>query len=48
MTQRNFELFFVTAVNVLVRPWEGMVRGMKFTEVRSASLSFLLPRCPLR
>ncbi|KAI5479668.1 hypothetical protein MNV49_003178 [Pseudohyphozyma bogoriensis] len=32
-TPTNFNLFFATAVNVLVRPWEGMIRGMKFTEL---------------
>lgn len=39
LTPTNFNLFFATAVNVLVRPWEGMIRGMKFTEVRPASFS---------
>ncbi|GAA5965855.1 hypothetical protein JCM21900_005467, partial [Sporobolomyces salmonicolor] len=32
LTENNFNLFFSTAVNVLVRPWESMIRGMKFTE----------------
>ncbi|KAK4050105.1 Golgi transport complex subunit 4 [Microbotryomycetes sp. JL201] len=36
LTASNFNLFFASAVNVLVRPWEGIVRNMKFTEVRSA------------
>ena len=39
-TPSNYNLFFATAVNVLVRPWEGMIRGMKFTEV---SLIFPFP-----
>lgn len=38
MTATNFALFFATAVNVLVRPWEGMVRGMKFTELGALRL----------
>lgn len=38
LTEGNFNLFFSTAVNVLVRPWESMIRGMKFTEVRPPRL----------
>ncbi|KAL8286854.1 hypothetical protein RQP46_003860 [Phenoliferia psychrophenolica] len=37
-TPTNFNLFFATAVNVLVRPWEGMIRGMKFTELGALRL----------
>jgi hypothetical protein len=33
LTPNNFDLFFATAINVLVRPWEGIIRGMRFTEV---------------
>lgn len=44
LTESNFNLFFSTAVNVLVRPWESMVRGMKFTEVRESVLcAFSVP-----
>ncbi|BGO90102.1 hypothetical protein NBRC10512_004040 [Rhodotorula toruloides] len=38
LTESNFNLFFSTAVNVLVRPWESMVRGMKFTELGALRL----------
>ncbi|KAK4703766.1 conserved oligomeric Golgi complex subunit 4, partial [Phenoliferia sp. Uapishka_3] len=38
LTPTNFNLFFATAVNVLVRPWEGMIRGMKFTELGALRL----------
>ncbi|GAA5921563.1 hypothetical protein JCM3775_003107 [Rhodotorula graminis] len=38
LTEGNFNLFFSTAVNVLVRPWESMVRGMKFTELGALRL----------
>lgn len=34
LTESNYNLFFATAVNVLVRPWESMIRGMKYSEVR--------------
>ncbi|GAA5821216.1 hypothetical protein JCM11251_004517 [Rhodosporidiobolus azoricus] len=37
-TESNFNLFFATAVNVLVRPWESMIRGMKFTELGALRL----------
>ncbi|GAA5979541.1 hypothetical protein JCM11641_005429 [Rhodosporidiobolus odoratus] len=37
-TEENFNLFFATAVNVLVRPWESMIRGMKFTELGALRL----------
>jgi len=42
-TESNFNLFFSTAVNVLVRPWESMIRGMKFTEVHLPFLSLPSP-----
>jgi len=38
MTNTNFAAFFATAVNVLVRPWEGMIRGMRFTELGALRL----------
>ncbi|GAA6000376.1 hypothetical protein JCM10207_007985 [Rhodosporidiobolus poonsookiae] len=38
LTESNFNLFFATAVNVLVRPWESMIRGMKFTELGALRL----------
>ncbi|GJN87255.1 hypothetical protein Rhopal_000203-T1 [Rhodotorula paludigena] len=38
LTESNFNLFFSTAVNVLVRPWESMIRGMKFTELGALRL----------
>ncbi|BGP38454.1 Golgi transport complex subunit 4 [Rhodotorula kratochvilovae] len=38
LTEANFNLFFSTAVNVLVRPWESMIRGMKFTELGALRL----------
>ncbi|GAA5946665.1 hypothetical protein JCM1841_000189, partial [Sporobolomyces salmonicolor] len=38
LTENNFNLFFSTAVNVLVRPWESMIRGMKFTELGALRL----------
>ncbi|GAA6054222.1 hypothetical protein JCM3770_001399 [Rhodotorula araucariae] len=38
LTEDNFNLFFSTAVNVLVRPWESMIRGMKFTELGALRL----------
>ncbi|BGP30594.1 Golgi transport complex subunit 4 [Rhodotorula toruloides] len=38
LTESTFNLFFSTAVNVLVRPWESMVRGMKFTELGALRL----------
>ncbi|KAM0788201.1 hypothetical protein ACM66B_001360 [Microbotryomycetes sp. NB124-2] len=38
LTPSNFNLFFATAVNVLVRPWEGIVRNMKFTELGALRL----------
>ncbi|TNY17793.1 COG4 transport protein-domain-containing protein [Rhodotorula diobovata] len=38
LTEGNFNLFFSTAVNVLVRPWESMIRGMKFTELGALRL----------
>ncbi|KAM0754435.1 COG4-domain-containing protein [Meredithblackwellia eburnea MCA 4105] len=37
-TPTNFNLFFATAVNVLVRPWESHIRGMKFTELGALRL----------
>ncbi|GAA5938237.1 Golgi transport complex subunit COG4 [Sporobolomyces koalae] len=37
-SESNFNLFFSTAVNVLVRPWESMIRGMKFTELGALRL----------
>lgn len=43
LTETNFNLFFATVVNVLVRPWESMIRGMKFTEVRPFPPLFPLP-----
>lgn len=42
-TPTNYNLFFATAVSFLVRPWEGMIRGMKFTEVRAS----FVPYCSL-
>ncbi|GAA5858483.1 hypothetical protein JCM8547_007326 [Rhodosporidiobolus lusitaniae] len=38
LTESNFNLFFATVVNVLVRPWESMIRGMKFTELGALRL----------
>ncbi|GAA6019251.1 hypothetical protein JCM11491_001290 [Sporobolomyces phaffii] len=38
LSEANFNLFFSTAVNVLVRPWESMIRGMKFTELGALRL----------
>lgn len=35
-TESNFQLFFSMTVEVLVRPWEKMVMGMRFTEVSEA------------
>ena len=36
-TDHNYQLFFNMTVEVLVRPWEKMVMGMKFTEVSVSS-----------
>lgn len=33
LTDGNFQHFFLTTVEVLVRPWEKMVLGMRFTEL---------------
>lgn len=33
LTDGNFQQFFSTTVEVLVRPWERMVAGMRFTEL---------------
>ncbi|KAK4058322.1 Golgi transport complex subunit 4 [Microbotryomycetes sp. JL221] len=38
MTATNFNSFFATSVNVLVRPWEGIIRNMKFTELGALRL----------
>ncbi|GAA5869453.1 hypothetical protein JCM16303_000476 [Sporobolomyces ruberrimus] len=54
-SEGNFNLFFSTAVNVLVRPWESMIRGMKFTELGAlrldhdirSILSYLSTQSPL-
>ena len=32
-TDQNYQAFFNMTVEVLVRPWEKMVMGMRFTEV---------------
>ncbi|KAL7411046.1 COG4 transport protein-domain-containing protein [Mrakia frigida] len=32
-TDTNYNVFFATSVEVLVRPWEKMIFGMKFTEL---------------
>ena len=32
-TDTNFQIFFSMMVEVMVRPWEKMVLGMRFTEV---------------
>ncbi|GAA5909681.1 Golgi transport complex subunit COG4 [Sporobolomyces salmoneus] len=55
LSETNFNLFFSTAVNVLVRPWESMIRGMKFTELGAlrldhdirSILSYLSTQSPL-
>ncbi|GAA6059731.1 hypothetical protein JCM10212_000259 [Sporobolomyces blumeae] len=54
-TESNFNLFYSTAVNVLVRPWESMIRGMRFTEFGAlrldhdirTTLSYLAAQSPL-
>ncbi|GAA5884900.1 hypothetical protein JCM3774_004482 [Rhodotorula dairenensis] len=38
LTESNYNLFFATAVNVLVRPWESMIRGMKYSELGALRL----------
>ncbi|GAA5976610.1 hypothetical protein JCM10908_005566 [Rhodotorula pacifica] len=38
LTESNYNLFFSTAVNVLVRPWESMIRGMKYSELGALRL----------
>jgi hypothetical protein len=40
-TDQNYQAFFGMTVEVLVRPWEKMITGMKFTEVRFASICSL-------
>lgn len=32
LTDANYQMFFNMTVEVLVRPWERMVQGMRFTE----------------
>lgn len=39
MTEPNYQLLFGSILSGLVRPWEATVRGMKFTEVSSDSIS---------
>ncbi|GAA5973624.1 hypothetical protein JCM8115_002940, partial [Rhodotorula mucilaginosa] len=38
LTESNYNHFFSTAVNVLVRPWESMIRGMKYSELGALRL----------
>lgn len=33
LTEENYRAFFALAVEVVVRPWEKYIMGMKFTEV---------------
>lgn len=39
LTEENYRVFFGLAVEVVVKPWEKYIMGMKFTEVRAISLS---------
>lgn len=34
MTETNYRKLFTQCVGVLVRPWENIIKNMKFTEVR--------------